>query len=224
MREGLSNDTLQSIYRRVAGHYDFQHGLLTAKSDARGRRLVVEQTVREGNKVLDCGSGTGSTGLMAAQKAGPSGHVTLFDLSADMLAVAEKKAVQQNLRDRIDLQTGDMLHLPFDEGTFDVVLSTYSLCPIYDPAKGALELYRVVRPGGLVGIAHSAEADGAVVKPLADAVESVVWRMHLISIGCRAVEVLPALERAGGEVVFSKKIGVPLWPFAVFVVRKPMEH
>ena len=174
--------------------------------------------------MLDCGAGTGSTGLMAAAKAGPTGHVTLFDLSAEMLAVAEKKAVEQNVRDRIDLQTGDMLHLPFDDASFDVVLSTYSLCPVYDPAKGALEMYRVVRPGGLVGIAHSAEPQRPILRPLASAVEKVVWHFHLISIGCRAVEVLPALQRAGGEVAFSKNIGVPLWPFIVFVIRKPTEH
>jgi len=157
---------------------------------------------------------------MAAAKVGSAGHVTLFDLSADMLAVAEQKAAKANLGGRIDTRTGDLQQLPFDDGTFDVVLSTYSLCPVHDPAKGALELYRVARPGGLVGIAHSVDARG-ILRPLADAVEGVAWRFQWLSMGCRAVEVLPALEQAGGEVVFSKRIGVPLWPFAVFVIRKP---
>jgi len=36
-----------------------------------------------------------------------------------------------------------------------------------------------------------------------------------------SVEVLPALKGAGGKLLFSKSIGVPLWPFLVFVVEKP---
>lgn len=221
MREGLSLDTLRSIYGRVARRYDLQHGLLTAFSDARGRRLLVAATVRGGERVLDCGAGTGSTGLAAAERAGPGGHVVLFDLSPEMLAVAAQKAEARGLRDRVELETGDLVHLPFPDASFDVVLSTYSLCPAYDPVRGALELYRVARHGGRIGIAHSVEAHGRLLGALARAFENLAWRFRTLSIGCRAVEVLPALEAAGGRVVLSRRIGVPLWPFAVSVVEKP---
>jgi hypothetical protein len=40
-------------------------------------------------------------------------------------------------------------------------------------------------------------------------------------MGCRSVDVLPALEKKGGRVLLSKDIGVPVWPFLVFVVEKP---
>jgi ubiquinone/menaquinone biosynthesis C-methylase UbiE len=172
---------------------------------------------------LWCGplSARASACSTAAQApARPTGHVTLFDLTPEMLAVAERKAKAQGVHDRIELQTGDLIHLPFADGSFDVVLSTYSLCPVYDPAEGARELYRVARPGGLVGVAHSAEARGPI-RPLANAFESLAWRFRMLSIGCRAVEVLPTLLAAGADLVLEKRIGVPLWPFEVFVVRKP---
>jgi len=177
--------------------------------------------VREGDHVLDSGAGTGSTGLMAARKAGARGKVTLFDLSEDMLAVAREKAARAGLHDRLVFQTGDMVHLPFADASFDAVLSTYSLCPLYDPAQGALELYRVLRPGGRLGCAHSAEPQGRFARWLADRVEDVAWRVPWLSMGCRAVSVVPTLERAGGRVEFLGHIGVPLWPFLVFVVGKP---
>jgi SAM-dependent methyltransferase len=111
--------------------------------------------------------------------------------------------------------------LPFADNSFDVVLSTYSLCPLYDPEKGALELYRVTKPGGKVGAAHSSEPHNPILKFFADRVEDIAWRLPWLSMGCRSVMVLPALEKAGGRVIFSKQIGVPLWPFRVFVVEKP---
>lgn len=221
MREALDKDILQTVYDRTARRYDLQHAIFTARSDERGRRMVVDEAVHQGDRVLDAGAGTGSTALLAAEKVGPSGKVVLLDLSEGMLSRARQKAEDRGLLDRLEFHTGDMLQLPFDEGSFDAVLSTYSACPLYDPVKGVLGLYRLVKPGGRLGLAHSAEPRQPFVRWLADRVEKVVWRFPMLSLGCRAVSVLPALRQAGARVVFDKLIGMPLWPFAVFVVERP---
>jgi len=221
VRRALDPEKLKSVYGHLARRYDFQHALITFRSDQRGRKLLVENAVSEGDHVLDCGAGTGTTGIMAANKVGPEGRVTLFDLSNDMLTVAMHKVLQAGLQDRVTMESGDMVHLPFASDSFDTVLSSYSLCPLYDPQQGALELYRVTRPGGKLAVAHSTEPRNAVVRAMARAVESIAWRMPWLSMGCRAVDVLPALERAGAKIIFSKHIGVPLWPFFVFIVEKP---
>lgn len=221
MRQAMERGRLKSIYDRVAGHYDFQHWFFTAGSDQRGRRLLVDQTIRPGDKILDCGAGTGSTSLLALNKAGQSGEIVLFDMSEDMLAVACKRLGQKCLDQRATFRTGDILNLPFADNSFDAVLSTYSLCPVYDPALGARELLRVTKPGGRIGVAHSAEPVNPLVRWLADRVEAVVWHLPSISLGCRSVSVLPSLEQAGCTLSFQKRLGVPLWPFLVFVVEKP---
>ncbi len=145
--------------------------------------------------------------------------MVLYDMSEEMLTVARPKMNAAPCD--VSFEVGDMCALPFAENSFDVALSTYSLCPLYDPREGALELYRVVKPGGKIGIAHSAEPDNPLVRGMAAAVESIVWRLPSVSLGCRAISVLPTLEEAGGRVTFRTRIGVPLWPFAVIVVQKP---
>ncbi|RMH68316.1 MAG: methyltransferase domain-containing protein [Gemmatimonadetes bacterium] len=222
MRQPLEVKELKDIYASIALRYDFQHGLITVGADQRGRKLLVDKLVSAGDKVLDCGSGTGATGLLAAKKVGPDGKVTLFDLSDAMLTVARQKVIEAGLEDKVHFITGDIVHLPFANDEFDVVLSTYSMCSLYDPRKGALELYRVTKPGGKIGVAHSTEPKNPIAKWLAARVEDWAWRFPRLSMGCRSVEVLSVLKIAGGKVLFSKKIGVPLWPFLVFIVEKPV--
>ena len=221
MRKALGTEKLKDIYGHIARRYDYQHSLITFSADQKGRKILVGNCVNEGDAVLDCGSGTGITGIMAARKAGQGGKVTFFDLSEDMLSVAREKVIREDLQERVTFQTGDMVHLPFDDNSFDVVLSTYSLCPVYEPVKAALELYRVTKPGGRLGVGHSIEPKNAIVKYLSDLVEDIAWRFPWLSMGCRSVNVLPALENAGGKVLLVKYIGFPLWPFLLFIVEKP---
>lgn len=223
MRNAVDSKQLQGVYDRAASHYDLQHALLTFRSDQRGRRLVAEHGVRHGDRVLDCGAGTGSSSFLAAAKAGKTGHVTLFDMSDGMLEEARNKAREMGYDGRVDFRSGDMLALPFADGSFDCVMSTYSLCPLYDPAKGALEMWRVVKPGGRLAVAHSVEPRSRFSKWLGDRVENIAWRFPWLTLGCRAVEVLPAIEHAGGKVIFKQYLGFPLWPFVVFVVEKPIK-
>lgn len=222
MRPGLDPTVLRAVYERAAHRYDSWHALATGHSDQRGRLLLVRRSVGRGDVVLDAGGGTGLTTVLAAKAVGPTGSVVVLDFSPEMLRRGEERVAAKGLRERVSFEIGDILHMPFPDGRFDVVLSTYSVCPLTDPAEGVEEMYRVLRPGGFLGIAHSSEPNGKLLRWFADRVEDLVWRWPQLSLGCRSVSVLPHLLRLGGEVVLERTIGIPLWPFQVFVVRKPL--
>jgi ubiquinone/menaquinone biosynthesis C-methylase UbiE len=220
-RRALDPYALRRLYDRLARRYDVQHALLTAGADGRGRRTLVGAAIREGDCILDAGGGTGASGLLAIRRAGPRGRVVVLDQSSGMLASARRRARAAGVRQRVSLVAGDIQTPPFRGPVFDVVLSTYSMCPLVEPSKAAEALYRLVRPGGKLGIAHSVEPGGRFSRWLGARVEALAWRWPGLSMGCRAVAVLPHLRKLGAVVEFDRRLGIPLWPFRVFVVRKP---
>jgi len=220
VQPALEKNRLLEVYDRVSGRYDVQHGLTTFRSDQRGRRLLVENSVRAGDHVLDAGGGTGSTTLLAAEAVGPHGSVVLLDFSSGMRDVARGRVENAGLDARVEITDGDITQLPFEDQRFDVVLSTYSVCPLGDPTSAALELYRVVKPSGKLGIAHSAAQPDNLFGRTGSAIEKLAWRWPGLSLGCRPVSVLPGLLAAGGSLVYDNRIGI-LWPFRVLVVEKP---
>lgn len=220
MQKPLGIAKLKTIYGNVARRYDLQHALVTAGADWRGRRFVVENAVRIGDQVLDGGAGTGSTGLLASKVSGEKGHITLFDLSKDMLSIAEERIHNESLDNRVSCVVGDMANLPFDDGEFDVALATYSICPLQNPEDGARELWRVVKPGGRIGVAHSVKPEGRAMRWIAEKVEALAWQIPSLSLGCQAISVLPSFEKLGARIIKKKTLGVPLWPFLAFVLEK----
>lgn len=219
-RPALDPTVLRTVYDRAAHRYDRWHALATARSDQRGRRLVVARCVELGDHVLEVGGGTGLTTDLAAEAVGPAGHVTMVDFSRGMLVQAGQRLTARQDPSRISIVMADMLRLPFGDGRFDSVLSTYSVCPLVLPGAGVAEMYRVLRPGGLLGVAHSSEPRSGPMCWIADRVEDLVWRWPQVSLGCRSVEVLPDLLDLGAELLFERRLGMPLWPFQVFAVRK----
>jgi SAM-dependent methyltransferase len=96
-----------------------------------------------GLDVLDAACGTGRYAIPLAQA---GARVTGLDGSEEMLAHARRKAAERCLS--LDLQTGDLHALPFEDESFDLVLSALALCHVPDLVPVMTEFARVLRPGG----------------------------------------------------------------------------
>jgi ubiquinone/menaquinone biosynthesis C-methylase UbiE len=113
-----------------------------------GERLCETIPVYAGDRVLDVGTASGNTALAAARR---RAHVTGIDLVGSLLDRARRRALAEGLD--IDFQEGNAMALPFADGSFDVVTSTFGAIFAPDPDRTAAEMARVCRPGGKLALA-----------------------------------------------------------------------
>ena len=109
--------------------------------------------VKPGLSVLDAGCGPGTITQGLAEIAAP-GKVIGCDLEPGMVARASELAEGKGL-DNLSFQQGNILDLPFEDNTFDVVMSCAVTEHLSEPVKAMSELGRVVKKGGVVGITRT---------------------------------------------------------------------
>lgn len=103
--------------------------------------------LRQGEHVLDLGTGTGTVAARAAAAVGPEGAVLALDISPEMLALARKRLEQPGVA-RYRVEEGRAEDIPAPGASFDVVLASLSLMYAIDREAVAREIARVLRPGG----------------------------------------------------------------------------
>ena len=108
--------------------------------------------LQPGEDVLDVGSGAGMDSLVAAQMVGPSGSVTGIDMTPEMVAKARGSVAEMGLG-HVTIVEGSAEHLPFDDASFDVVISNGVIDLIPDKDSVFSEITRVLRPGGRIQLA-----------------------------------------------------------------------
>ncbi len=104
--------------------------------------VVATAAVRPGERVLDVACGTGVVARAAAKHLGEHGEVVGLDPDEGMLTVAARHAPT------IDWRVGVAESLPFENDTFDAVLSQFGIMFFQDPLEALREVRRVLRPGG----------------------------------------------------------------------------
>jgi SAM-dependent methyltransferase len=109
--------------------------------------LVERVEVREGQDLLDVGTGSGNVAIPAAER---GATVTGADITTELFDAARARAAQAGVE--VDWVEGDAADLPFEDSSFDRVLSVFGCMFAPRHQEAADELVRVCRPGGLIGV------------------------------------------------------------------------
>ena len=136
--------------------YGYDVAAIQDQYAGRGAVGVVDfflQHLEPGMSVLDCGCGPGTITQGIAEIVAP-GRVVGCDLEPGMVARATAEAEGKGL-DNLSFQVGNILDLPFEDNTFDAVMSCAVTEHLSEPVKAMSELGRVAKQGGIVGITRT---------------------------------------------------------------------
>ncbi len=119
----------------------------SAGATARRARILEALALKPGHRVLDVGSGPGHQAFDMSSVVGPTGHVDGVDSADSAVEIARRRCSDLG---NISFQLGDASRLPFDDATFDAVMSSQVFEYLDDVAGALAEMFRVLKSGGRV--------------------------------------------------------------------------
>ncbi|MFA5356193.1 MAG: arsenite methyltransferase [Candidatus Omnitrophota bacterium] len=153
---------------------------------------VALASLKEGDIVLDLGSGAGFDAFLAAQRVGKTGRVIGVDMTEEMLKKAEANAKKGGY-DNVEFRLGEIEKLPVEDNSIDIIISN---CVInLSPDKEAVfkEAYRVLKPAGRLMV-----SDLVLIKELpGELIDSIEAYVGCIAGAIHKDEYLEAIKSAG---------------------------
>jgi len=151
------------------------HGPAHARRAAERNAAFFLPHLQPGMRLLDAGCGPGSITSGLAEAVAP-GAATGVDVSADAVSAARALAAERGVANARFLD-GDVCALPFPDSAFDAAFAHALLQHLADPLAALQELRRVLRPGGVIGVAD-ADYDGGLMHPALSGIEASLALMR----------------------------------------------
>jgi ubiquinone/menaquinone biosynthesis C-methylase UbiE len=192
-------------YNWIAPIYDLFGILMESKAR---QRAIDMAAIKNGEKILEVAFGTGLN-FVEILKRNPQGWVNGIDVSMKMLERARKR-ISKTGQKNYTLYLGDCRHLPFEDGTFDILMTQYLLdiLPVEDFIPILLEFRRVLKDGGRIVLVNMTKGERWLNKIY----EEIYKLKPPLLAGCRGVMAQPFLEEIGFkefEREFVSQLGFP---------------
>lgn len=171
-----------------------------------GNPMMVAE-LRQGETVLDLGSGGGLDVLLSARRVGPTGKAYGVDMTTEMLELARRNRAEAGV-DNVDFLEGLIEDVPLPDSSVDVIISNCVINLSTDKPSVFDEMYRLLRPGGRIGITDIVAEDhltpmeraqrGSYVGCIAGALSFSEYRQGLSEVGFIDIEVVPTHVAVAG--------------------------
>jgi L-amino acid N-acyltransferase YncA/2-polyprenyl-3-methyl-5-hydroxy-6-metoxy-1,4-benzoquinol methylase len=168
---------------------------------------VAVAALRPGETVLDLGSGGGIDVLLSARRVGPGGKAYGLDAAPAMIALARANAALARAAN-VEFLPGTIEDIPLPDGHADVVISNCVINLSADKPRALAEAFRVLRPGGRLGVSDVLAADGASPGQRAaaeqragcttGAVTAGQYRQQLLAAGFTQITITPVSDAGDG--------------------------
>uniref|UniRef100_UPI004047239E bifunctional demethylmenaquinone methyltransferase/2-methoxy-6-polyprenyl-1,4-benzoquinol methylase UbiE n=1 Tax=Polaribacter sp. TaxID=1920175 RepID=UPI004047239E len=144
-------EQVAQMFDSISKNYDGLNRVISFGIDVKWRKKVVKIVGEKNPKqILDIATGTGDLAIMMADL--HPDKVIGLDISAGMLEVGKEKIAKEDLSDVIEMMVGDSENMPFEENSFDAITVSFGVRNFANLNKGLQEIYRVLKPGGVLVI------------------------------------------------------------------------
>lgn len=148
---------VHSVFESISTDYDKMNSVISFNLHKKWRADIMKRmNVKSGTKALDVCCGTADWTISLAQTIGIEGDVTGLDFSEAMLSSAAPKTDKYS---NISLIQGNAMDLPFEDNTFDYVTIGFGLRNVPNYETALREMYRVVKPGGIVACLETSQSE-----------------------------------------------------------------
>lgn len=157
---------VQEVFQSIAPIYDHMNMVMSLGLVRKWRQALLAKTaLKQGDKVLDVGTGTGELAFLLARQVGSTGEVHGLDFSPRMLDLAQQRMTGRVIPGwgtPITFLVGDALSLPYPEESFQCVTTAFVLRNVNDIPLAISEMVRVCKSGGRVACLDISQPRGIV--------------------------------------------------------------
>lgn len=155
---------VHEVFEKISSNYDSMNSVISFQQHVKWRDDTMKaMAVKTGSHALDVCCGTADWTIALGDATGKQGRVVGLDFSENMLSVGKQKTAAYP---QIELIHGNAMALPFEDNSFDYVTIGFGLRNVPDYKQVLSEMYRVVKPGGMVVCLETSQPDSKLFNGL----------------------------------------------------------
>jgi demethylmenaquinone methyltransferase/2-methoxy-6-polyprenyl-1,4-benzoquinol methylase len=164
--DATKKEQVATMFNNISNTYDFLNHFLSLGIDIIWRKKAIKELLKDKPEtILDVATGTGDFAFEALEILKPK-KIIGIDISAGMLAVADKKIIERKKSDLFEVRLGDSEKLLFDDNSFDAVTVAYGVRNFENLEQGIADMLRVLKPNGKAVILEFSKPKAFPIKQL----------------------------------------------------------